>query len=422
MKRSINYAIKRGEFLGAMSLKIHKELFPILAIATLFIDKQIHYFTNTIARIINFGLLNALYYLFIYGIMVGFVILIGNKIRKKYLFYSIIVLALLGVSACFSVDARKYITEDLSTILYASLWSIYVCMHSDDMEQLDKIVEYSIKTAGLMMCICFPINELVIGYNTPEKQYMSMSYMLLTGAVGYLYYGITKMKVVDIVIGVIQVIELCVAGARGPLLCVVAIVFISAIRLAQSTNYKATVALVCIGILGVFIIFNLENLIYMLSQFGVNSGMDLRLINMIQSDSFFESKSTNLRSQFQVYMKDFILDNPFGAGVYSDRVLGERLSIGVAYAHNILYEILMNYGIIFGGTAILLLFFNTIRAVINSNTYNKATIDILISLVLVKLFVSSSYWLEPLFFVLIFLLYRNRRETNMRTIKGEEII
>lgn len=405
-----------------MSLKINKEWFSILAIASLFIDKPIHYFINTLSRILNFGLLNAVYYLFIYGIMIGFVILNGNKIKKKYLYYSLVVLTLLGISACFSVEARMFIAEDLSTILYACLWSIYVCMHSDDMGKLDKIVEYSIKTAGLMMCICFPINELVIGFNAPEKQYMAMSYMLLTGAVGYLYYGIINMKIVDIVIGVIQVIELCMAGARGPLLCVVAIVFISAIRLAQSTNYKATAALVCIGIIGVFLILNLENLILMFSQLGDSFGMDLRLIKMIQSDSFFESKSTNLRSQFQVYMKDFILDNPLGAGVYSDRVLGGRLNIGVAYAHNILYEIIMNYGIIFGGAAILLLFFNTFRAVINSNAYNKATIDILISLVLVKLFVSSSYWLEPLFFVLIFLLYRNRRETKTRIIKGEEII
>lgn len=404
-----------------MSFKINKNWFSILAIALLFIDDQIHYSINTIARILDFGLLNAVYYLFKYGIMIGFVFLIGNRIQKKYFLYCFTVLLLLGLSAIFSPDSIIYLSEDLPTILYSSLWSIFVCMHID-LDKLEETIEYSIKIAGLMMCICFPINELLINYNTPETQYMAMSYMLLTGAVGYLYYGITRMKIVDIIIGVIQVIELCIAGARGPLLCILAIVFISAIRLAQLKNYRATATLVCVGLLGLVLVINLDKFILILSHFGDNSGLNLRLIHMIQNDNFFESKSTNLRNQFQVNMKDFIWNNPLGAGIYSDRVLGGNLSIGVAYAHNIIFELLMNYGVFLGGMCVLLLLFKTLQSIFNSNTNNKATLDILVSLVLVKLFVSSSYWFEPLFFLMIFLLYKNNKDIKLHNLEREETV
>lgn len=404
-----------------MRFRINKEWFSILAISLLFLDSQFHYFINTIARITNIGLVNILYYLIRYGVMIGFVFFIGNKIKKSYLIYTVMISLLLGLSALFSREARPYVSNDLSTILYSSLWTVYVCAHANCMDKLDKIVECSIKVAGLFIAVCFPINELIIGYNTPSTKYMSMSYMVVTGAVGFLYYGITKLKVMDIIIGVILVIELCIAGARGPLLCVVAVIFISAIRLAQSKNYKATATLMSLGILGIVLVANLDNLILMLSQFGTEAGLDLRLINMIQSDNFFESKSTDLRDQFQSYMWEFIQENPLGSGVYSDRVLGGKLGIGVAYAHNILYEFLMNYGIILGGAGIILLFTNIIQTLLNPNTKYKATIDVLISLIIVKLFVSSSYWFEPLFFFMIYIFYKCKKEKYLHKLEGERL-
>lgn len=396
-------------------IRINEEVASPLALGMLFCDWHIHYLINTVSLVSGVGIVNVLYYALKYGIIAYYLYSLHMRIKKRAFISIFAIIALVMITAVFFPRNISYIMADKDKFLDVC-WAMLLCCNVNCWNMIDTIVEKSTKLAGVIVGICYPINELLLGNHLASSSYMSMSYMILIGAIGFLYFGVKNSNYKDLIISGILVLEVCAAGARGPLLCIIAILFIAVIRLLQRNSLKAAGIIFLIAIIGALLYANFSWILGVIETFAGRYGMQLRLINMLRNSTLTTSTSTVLRDQFQVFMRQSIVQNPLGQGIYGDRVLGSIANIGVGYAHNLIYELLIEYGVVLGSAIIIWLVYHLTRHLWRKNNFSEATIDILSGMTLVKLFVSSSYWAEPLFFVLIYLLIIKERRKEVECI------
>jgi O-antigen ligase len=135
-------------------------------------------------------------------------------------------------------------------------------------------------------------------------------------------------------------------------------------------------------------------------------GFSTRIFNFIIEGDIIASKGREALAKNTI---EAILENPlWGYGVTGDRAL-----LGI-YPHNIFLEVLCQYGIIFGSILIIATLAITVRALFKIRKDRKrfAFALMLVSLVFVKLMISSTYTTEPyLFFMMGYfvLILRDKR-------------
>ena len=78
-----------------------------------------------------------------------------------------------------------------------------------------------------------------------------------------------------------------------------------------------------------------------------------------------------------------IIENPLGYGLFGDNIL-----LGY-YVHNLFLELLLNFGIIFGGLIVIFIIYGFIKSVINTKTVRIANIIVVYSIM--QLQFSNSY-------------------------------
>ena len=103
-----------------------------------------------------------------------------------------------------------------------------------------------------------------------------------------------------------------------------------------------------------------------------------------------------------------------------DRLLtqGFIYSVGGSYAHNLLFELWSQFGIVFGSVLVVALFVIVFgRLIKEKDRHAKYFITILISLGIMKLFMSGSYLFEPYLFLLIGVCVRNRQSHSSKKMR-----
>ena len=146
-----------------------------------------------------------------------------------------------------------------------------------------------------------------------------------------------------------------------------------------------------------FVVFDIFNvLLYSAYEFAKTHGMSTRVFLFFLGDdtsvSLDSGRGTIIYSLIQA-----IGNNPLGSGLASDRYYS-----GGHYAHNIIIELLVEFGVIFGAAIIIMLFALMFRAAkYTHNNWNTGIIFyMLICCGFVKLLISGSYLTEPYFWTL----------------------
>lgn len=146
------------------------------------------------------------------------------------------------------------------------------------------------------------------------------------------------------------------------------------------------------------------------NSFGVNS----RMLNSLIEGSFELDKG---RNRMWTSVINLIKEHPIlGSGIYADR------HISGIYCHQIILEILLNFGIIFGGIFLIILIMNILKMVIFCKDREWRVIFItFLSLALIRLNISSSFWYDTNFWVCIAIVVnykRYKRLNKNRIYKG----
>ncbi len=188
----------------------------------------------------------------------------------------------------------------------------------------------------------------------------------------------------DILYVVGGVICLLLAGTRGPLVCVIVAFLLKTVVGEKSISSIARGVAICVLALvfmysGAFI-WILQNLIRLLSGFGITQ---LRILDYMNNNMLFDSSG---RDEFNDVIIRSIMDNPIlGHGIGADRIILQN-----RYCHNIVLEILVSLGIVFGTIIIAWIAYRVIK-MLKSNQEDYKTIAIAyLSGEIVKLFFSVS--------------------------------
>jgi hypothetical protein len=143
------------------------------------------------------------------------------------------------------------------------------------------------------------------------------------------------------------------------------------------------------------IIFFYDEIIRLFLMLIQKMGMSTRIIDMLISGDILESSGRNI---LQEQLMQAVSNNWFGYGIAGDRAI-----VG-AYAHNILIELWVSFGVIVGTALFIVPVFFTVLLLIKKSRYNTAEdsfILVLISSCYVKLFLSGTYLTESFLFLLI---------------------
>ena len=229
-------------------------------------------------------------------------------------------------------------------------------------------------------------------YQGSYTSFMGRAYILLPQLLCAFIGVLNKKNILNIATAIMGFILLLMCGNRGSLvLLLLFIVFYLLFKVDLKKHIYVYVG--TISVLGL-LLYYYEILLTMIVSTFVKYGLSVRVFERLSAGTFFESSGRN------VLIKELISaswDNPIiGYGLCSDR------TITGSYAHNYAFELWTAFGIIFGSIVLIATIFVIISAWIKSRDIeSKGVLLLLICVGFLKLFISSSFLLEGLFFMLI---------------------
>ncbi len=224
------------------------------------------------------------------------------------------------------------------------------------------------------------------GYN------MFAAYQILPHVIMLAWGTMKKFRIWKALVFAIGSILLVSFGTRGPLACLaffIAVYFIFFMKFKYSLWVKSVVAL------GGFI------LVLFMREIAVWLFELVRFINMSPRiiEKFLSGDIGNDSG------RGFLKDNLYGRLDSSDPLFGFGLfgsqRYGIIYPHDLPLDLFFTFGYIFGGLLLFALFaMITYAFVRTSRKTEREFLLLLVSAAVVKLFLSSSFIIEPLFFML----------------------
>lgn len=230
--------------------------------------------------------------------------------------------------------------------------------------------------------------------------YLTWGYRMLIAVVLLLYTAINSKRFTDWIFAIVAVLELAMIGNRGSLAAIAVFIMLYVVFCTETKRkLKLITILLCVLIL-VYSAFRPENLMRLegvLEQFGIRSRNLSKLLDSTMTDSGRDAG-------YDIALNCIKEGNWFGLGIGGDQVLVGN------YPHNILLELMLQYGNVFGCLLFVILAWNTASIVWKiQNKQYKAIFVVFFSLSMVKLWVSSTYWYELWFWGYLIILIKTRK-------------
>ncbi len=385
----------------------------ISLILCIFIPSYNYYINDIIQLNLGMGSVSALFYLFLAAVgLYSYTFL--SRINKKLLVIMFLVMLALFTSYLVYPEIKDaFISKDYnpltSILLFIPLMGFPMMVYTNYLNRnIYYIVDY-IRYPSLLLIILSIIDyywTVFVNDHFFEINYMSFSYFMLPGVCCSFYYGVTKGKILDIILSIIGLIVILVTGSRWCFLC--GVVFLALTSFQRYTISAGKVLLYFLSIVAIFLILShffasfSDSVMSYMDEHGASSRTLLKI-----SDGSFEESSS--REAIYSLMLEAIDIQPFGYGLMGDRfILHQHGNQG--YAHSIIYEFLIDYGIILGSVFLVIL---VVSLFLKFKQFFKSDILYIYAaffvLGFVKLFVSGSYLGETYFWGLIGMLFIKKR-------------
>lgn len=245
-----------------------------------------------------------------------------------------------------------------------------------------------------------------------ESYNMSAAYYILPSIAFVIYYAITNKGWFNWVGVAASILLLLSYGTRGPLLCV--IIFVIGVLVYKMFSIKSIALrsffLLILGVVLYFVVFTdiINELFYFLDELFTELGFSTRIFKMFLEESITDDSG---RAIIANRVLQGVSENAlFGYGVMGDR------NFVPTYAHNVLYELWCSFGVIIGTLLFAAVIILPVYAIIKTkNTKERLFLWMLMSITIVKLFMSSSYLYETTLFMMIgysLAVIRNTKNTD----------
>lgn len=170
-----------------------------------------------------------------------------------------------------------------------------------------------------------------------------------------------------------------------------------------------------LSIIGVFVLYILlPFFIDILGDILKSIGMESRTLEMLTSDELFSTSTRDYIYESSLY---YIKSNLFDIkGLFADRYFLRLSDDWIAYSHNMILEIILDFGVIIGGFITLIIFFQYFKQIRKAKIEKRSVIGVLATIVIIRLMVSSSFMIEGLFYTVLGLLFNPYDMLHVRKI------
>ena len=222
---------------------------------------------------------------------------------------------------------------------------------------------------------------------------MSFSYYMLFPAVIFLDELLEKYSLQVSIFAFISLVLILALGSRGAILCIILFVIFKIIRPGDKLKYQGILTSLGILLLGMTGYMFLDVILGAFNNLFLNFGINSRSISLFLREGLYLSG----RDILYGLLFRAISSNPFlGIGLAGDRfVLGGPH----IYAHNILVEVIANFGIVMGASVLAVMFVMIVRSLIKSDRDEYSMLIIWLSLGFIHIMVSSSYLIDLKFWI-----------------------
>lgn len=184
------------------------------------------------------------------------------------------------------------------------------------------------------------------------------------------------------------------------------------IRLNLLTIKQLVVRLMLVLFLLLFIVLLLPYLIVLLGDVVNVMGMDSRTMDMLTGNELF---STSTRDSIYELSMFYIRSNLYDIkGLFADRYMLRITDSWIAYPHNLILELMMDFGVILGGLFSLIILFKFVLRLVRGNIEKSTIIGIIATSILVRLMVSSSFMIEGCFYTVLGLLFNSNDDKQIK--------
>lgn len=380
-------------------IRIDKDKNYSIALMSPFVILTIQYFllANIATLGIDIGGIIQLFSKVIVGIILSYTIVKLMKTNKIL----IILVYLFALTLFLSqymvfIENRLYLKELIFPIFFMCLPLFVISLNINKMDTLMSVMKKS-SFIIYLFAILLSVEDLIGIVNIGEYSGPLSNYLLIPTLI-FLNNSIDKLSIKYLVLSFVSLFFILVLGSRGSILCI--IIFLIIRTLFAKSNNKYTNYLVrLLTILSIIIFaFTYKDILNKLYIFLLKNGIESRTLHLFLSDELYLSGRDNI---YSVLIK-YIFEHPImGFGIGGDRRI---LSGEAVYAHNIIIELIGNFGLLLGLFLLFLLFITISYALLKFKNINKNIIIIWISLGFVHLFISSSYLIEMKFWIFIGLL------------------
>ena len=282
---------------------------------------------------------------------------------------------------------------------------LYVTDYHTILQGFKKVLLFAWISNILLILYCYKTGR-------PMSGNMEISYSILPVLIISLYFALKEKNVKYLIYATFSLIIIIAVGSRGPLLCIMAFVI-----LYLMLNFKKSkILIIALLALTIVVFYNynsiLDGLIDLFEEYNISS----RTLYKIKNGSISDDTG---RSSIKEVAFEQLEEHPWlGTGIAVERIKINELvmnkDMGSCYPHNLLIEILVQYGYVIGTAIILYLIYLVIKSVQKGNIDEKELLIIIFSIEIIRLMLSSSYLRSSLFFLWLGLsinvVYKNREE------------
>ena len=360
--------------------------------------------------------------LLLYSLLLFFTFRSTKYVIKEHMYSRIVarlILLLLTLTTFsfilyFDVISIAFVSPDLnpiySPVIYLLLFCLPALIISNGCRDWSIVLQLLSTFAPVVIATAF-VAYFLSGFSTygdDVMDYMSLSYYLLTSSCVCIFNALSRHNIIHITSSFLAFFIIVAAGCRGALVCYFLFLFMSLYRqIRVDPNKNLSTLFIIVFVLALIITFLGSALsIDFISNWFDLLGINSRAINMIIENSFFEDDA---RQTIRDALSTGLSDNPFGYSIFGDRYVNYKYYENtIEYAHNIIYEFWIQYGIFFGSFFLFTILYKTYKCLLLK--YDLIIIKVLIIIIpygLIRLFFSSTYIVDIEFFIILGILFNN---------------
>jgi len=325
---------------------------------------------------------------------------------KPIIYVVLLMIVLFGFSELIWPINSDVLVKMRTTFLQGACWGAMAF----NMLENKKIIKKALRLIGYIVFVFLLFepfasqSTLFVGNDNSwgHSGYLTWGYRMLIAGILLIFAAFETKKVSDIICAIVASLEVVIIGNRGSavaIFCFIALYVLFCAKDIRKIKYIVVFGcIVCICI-SLFSVNSLLNIKGFFESVGIQSRNLTKLLDNTIADSGREEG-------YAIAINQILNGNNWiGLGVGGDQVLVGN------YPHNIVLELLLQYGNIVGGILVLVLIYKTARIFLFCKDESWKSIFIACFCIsIIKLCFSSTYWYELWFWAYLVVLKKVGRQ------------